>query len=88
MKVTQLEDGLHLAFQGRESQSHPLRHYHYDTFTWLMTHDEAAKCARLMVNYPADFYLLRFGLSLQGRVDRLYWVIENTFPEAETFMKE
>ena len=88
VKVTQLEDGLHLAFQGRESQSHPLRHYHYDTFTWLMTHDEAAKRARLMVNYPADFYLLRFGVSLQGRVDRIYWVIENTFPEAETFTKE
>ena len=88
VEVTQLEDGLHLAFQGRESQSHPLRHYHYDTFTWLMTHDEAGKRARLMVNYSAGFYLLRFGVSLLGRVDRLYWGIENTFPEAETFMKE
>lgn len=88
VEVTRLEDGLHLAFQGRTSQSHPLRHYHYDTFTWFMTHDEAAKRARLMVNYPANFYLLRFGVSLHGRVDRLYWVIENTFPEAETFMRE
>ena len=88
VEVMRLEDGLHLAFQGRKSQSHPLRHYHYDTFTWFMTHDEAAKRARLMVNYPANFYLVRFGISLHGRVDRLYWVIENTFPEAETFMKE
>ena len=55
VEVTRLEDGLHLAFQGRESQSHPLRHYHYDTFTWFMTHDEVAKRARLMVNYPANF---------------------------------
>ncbi|KAK0516009.1 hypothetical protein JMJ35_002043 [Cladonia borealis] len=88
VEVTLLRDGLHLAFQGRKSQSHPLRHYHYDTFTWLMTHDEAAKRARLMVNYPANYYLLQFGVSLHGRVDRLYWVIENTFPEAETFLKE
>ena len=66
VEVTRLEDGLHLAFQGRESQSHPLRHYHYDTFTCFMTHDEAAKRARLMVNYPANFYLLRFGVSLMA----------------------
>ena len=79
VEVTQLEDRLHLAFQGRKSQSHPLRHYYYDTSFWLMTHDEAAKRARLMVTYPANYYLLQFGVSLHGRVDRLYWVVENTF---------
>ena len=87
VEISQREDGLFVAFQGLSSQSHRLRHYHYDTFTWLMTHDEAAKQARLMVQFPAEFYLLRFGMSIYGNVDRLYWIIENTSPEPETFLK-
>ena len=88
LEVSQRGDGLCVAFQGLSSQTNRLRHYHFDTFTWLMTHDEAAKRARLMVNFPAGFYLLRFGMSMYGNVDRLYWVIENTVPEPETFLKD
>lgn len=88
LEVSQHEDELVVAFQGLPSQSNPLRHYHFDTFTWLMTHDEAARRARLMVNFPAEFYLLRFGMSIHGKIDRLYWIIENTGPEPETFLKD
>ena len=88
LEVSQRKDGLLVAFQGLPSQSNRLRHYHFDTFTWLMTHDEAARRARLMVNFPADFYLLRFGISIYGSIDRLYWIIENTGPGPETFLKD
>lgn len=88
LEVYPFEDGLAVAFQGLPSQSNRLRHYHFDTFTWLMTHDEAARRARLMVNYPAEFYLLRFGVSIHGNIDRLYWMTENTGPEPETFLRD
>ncbi len=88
LEISQREEGLFLAFQGLQSQMNRLRHYHFDTFTWLMTHDEAASQARLMVNFPADFYLLRFGMSIHGNIDRLYWIIENTGPEPETFLRD
>ena len=88
IEVLQRDDGLFVAFQGLPSQFNRLEHYHFDTFTWLMTHDEAARRARLMVNFPAEFYLLRFGLSVHGKVDRLYWIIENTSPEPEVFLKD
>lgn len=88
LEVSQREDGLLVAFQGLRSQSNRLEHYHFDTFSWLMTHDEAARRARLMVNFPAEFYLFRFGISIHGKIDRLYWIIENTCPEPETFLKD
>lgn len=88
LEVSQHEDGLLIAFQGLRSQSNRLRHYHFDTFTWLMTHDEAARRARLMVNFPAKFYLLRFDMSIHGVIDRLFWIIENTCPEPEMFLKD
>lgn len=88
VEVLQREDGLFVAFQGLPSQFNRLEHYHFDTFTWLMTHDEAARRARLMVNFPAEFYLLRFGLSVHGKIDHLYWIIENTSPEPEVFLKD
>ena len=88
LEIHACEDGLAVAFQGLPSQSNRLRHYHFDTFTWLMTHDEAARRARLMVNYPAEFYLLRFGISIHGNIDRLYWMTENTGPEPEMFLRD
>ena len=88
LDVYPFEDGLGVAFQGLPSQSNRLRHYHFDTFEWLMTHDEAARRARLMVNYPAEFYLLRFGVSIRGNIDRLHWMTENTGPEPETFLRD
>ena len=86
--VLQLEGSLYLAFQGLRSQFHPLHHYEYDTFTWQMTHNEAAKRARLMINYPADFCLIRFGIAVDWKADRLYWMAESTDPEPEVSMKK
>ncbi|KAI9795225.1 MAG: hypothetical protein M1833_007307 [Piccolia ochrophora] len=88
IEVSLQEDSLRMNFQGLSSQSHSLRHYHYDTFTWQMTHNEAAKRARLMVSQPPEYYLLRFGTTNDGTVDRLYWILENTHPDPETFVKE
>lgn len=88
VEISQREEGLFVAFQGLDSQSNLLWHYHFDTFAWLMTHDKAAKRARLMVNFPPEFYLFRFGISIYGDIDRLYWIVENTSPEAETFLKD
>ncbi|KAK4454464.1 beta-lactamase/transpeptidase-like protein [Podospora aff. communis PSN243] len=34
--------------QGLEDQTYTLQHYHYDTFTWLMTDKEEAKRSRVM----------------------------------------
>ncbi|KAH8700722.1 beta-lactamase/transpeptidase-like protein [Talaromyces proteolyticus] len=41
-------EDLQLIIQGREDQSYKLKHYHYDTFTWLMAHDEEAKRGRFI----------------------------------------
>ena len=86
--VTKNQDVLEIAFQGLRSQVHTLRHYHYETLTWQMTHNEAGKRGRLMVNYPAKFYLIKFYVAANGSVDRLGWIIENTSPEPETFLKD
>jgi len=33
---------LAMRLQGRTDEEYALRHYHYDTFSWLLTHSEAA----------------------------------------------
>ena len=51
-----------------------------------MAHDEAAKQARMMVQFPVEFYPT-FGIPVYGNVDRLYRIVENTIPEPEMFPK-
>ncbi|KAL8811461.1 MAG: hypothetical protein Q9223_001710 [Gallowayella weberi] len=36
-------EGLKLVIMGREDQKYSLKHYHYDSFTWLMSDDEEMK---------------------------------------------
>ena len=87
IEVIEEGGGLQFKFQGLDSQTHNLRHYNFDTFTWQMTHNEAARKGRSMIEYPEKYYLFEFGKTEDGNVDRLLWVIENTEPEPEIFLK-
>lgn len=42
----------------------------------------------MMVNYPPEYYLLRFGTNKDNVVNSLYWATENTDPKEEAFRKE
>lgn len=65
---------LQMKWQGLDSQSFKLHHYHYDVFSWLMSPEEMVKRARIIQFYPAEYYLLEFGSnSNDDQVDYLRW---------------
>ncbi|KAL8834454.1 MAG: hypothetical protein Q9176_007478 [Flavoplaca citrina] len=64
-------DGLMLVIMGREDQKYRLRHYHFNTFTWLMTDDEEMKRGRFI--QPSDTYKIVFGCNERGEIDGFTW---------------
>ena len=67
-----LYDGaLSLKFQDRDDQVYPLEHYHYDTFTWLMTDEEEARRSRYV--QAAGAYKFVFERNELGGIDRFTW---------------
>ncbi|KAG6355591.1 hypothetical protein INS49_003553 [Diaporthe citri] len=68
---------LQMKWQGLDSQSHELRHYHYDVFSWLMAPEEMVRRALGSQFYPAEYYLLEFGSDKNGdQVDYLRWSMD------------
>lgn len=54
------DNDLCMCHQDDHSQSYRLEHYHYDTFSWLLTRDETAHRG-LFPMTVSDRYLLTFG---------------------------
>lgn len=64
--------GLQLAFQGLDSQVWDMKHYHHDSFLWLMSRDEAVSRARFPYS-PEKLYIIEFLANGKGEVDSLLW---------------
>ena len=65
-------DSLKFRVVGRSDQVYELEHYHYDTFTWLMTDDEEAEKARYVQGTGA--YKFVFQTDDIERVTGFTWV--------------
>lgn len=70
-----------MAVNGLPEQVYALEHYNYDTFSWLMSYDEAVRRARVLF-YDAEYYLVEFRASGGGgsQVDEILWVGDGNFP--------
>lgn len=89
--ITVSETGaLRMKWQGLDSQSYTLRHYHYDTFSWLMSPEEIVKRARGIPFYHSEYYLLEFGSDKNDdQVDYLRWSMDsNSTCERLEFRKD
>lgn len=64
--------GLQLAFQGLTSQVWQMKHYHHDSFLWLMSRDEAVRRARFPYS-PEKLYQLDFLTNNDGNIESLLW---------------
>lgn len=71
MDVESAGDGLALVIMGREDQKYELRHYHYDTFTWLMSDDEEMKRGRFIQS--TNTYKIVFNLNERDEIDSFTW---------------
>lgn len=80
---------LQMKWQGLDSQSYELHHYHYDIFSWLMPLEEIVKRARGIPFYPSEYYLLEFGSDKNDeKVDYLRWSMDsNSTSEKLEFRK-
>ena len=87
IEICQVGDGLTMAFMGLEPETYELRHYHYDTFTWIMPFNEAARRGRFVHYYTADHFLIKFEGTERG-IDRFLWhAIRDTGPKPYLFLK-
>lgn len=70
-----------MTVNGLPEQVYALEHYNYDTFSWLMSYDEAVRRARVLF-YDAEYYLVEFRASGGGgsQVDGILWVGDGNFP--------
>jgi hypothetical protein len=88
IEISLVNDSLYLAFQGgRDNQVWKMEHYHYDTFTWLMSRDEAIKHSR----FPyagKDLYKIEFKASKDEKINSLLWAHEVGWHHSEEFMRE
>ena len=80
----QRSEDLQLAFQGLASQVWALEHYHYDSFLWLMSRDEAVSRARFPYS-PEKLYRLDFQTNDDGIVDSLLWAHDADGPPEKFF---
>ncbi|KAL7947296.1 beta-lactamase/transpeptidase-like protein [Trichoderma barbatum] len=78
---------LTIGFWGSTFGPFPLHHHHGDSFTWIMPWDEMVK-AQFRINYHAEYYLIRFEPSKDGKgVDSLRWINDPAKPEGELFTR-
>ena len=88
IEVLLKNEKLMMCFQGDHEQLYELEHYHYDVFSWLLTHDEDVRRGRFPVT-RATFYLLSFKQSENPEeIDSLAWVNDSVTPRGEIFVKE
>lgn len=80
------EDKLYMCHQDDRSQAYQLKHYNYDTFSWLLTRDETVRRGLFPVTM-AEYYLLAFGRGETGQIDHVIWKHDPSVPEGETFKR-
>ncbi|KAL8897524.1 MAG: hypothetical protein Q9207_007176 [Kuettlingeria erythrocarpa] len=84
---TWVEDGeLYMCHQGDRSQSYRLEHYHYDTFSWLLTRDQSVRRGHFPVT-QTEYYVLAFGQGEGGVIDHVIWKHDPSVPGGETFRR-
>ena len=77
---------LYMCHQGDRSQFYQLRHYNYDTFSWLLTRNETARRGLFPMTI-AKYYLLAFGHGDDSQIDYVVWMHDPSVPEGETFKR-
>lgn len=86
MEVWVEGDALYMCHQDDRSQSYKLKHYNYDTFSWLLTRDETVRRG-LFPMTMAEYYILAFGRGEDGQIDHAVWKHDASVPEGETFKR-
>ena len=82
-----VEEGeLYMCHQDDRSQAYQLKHYNYDSFSWLLTRDETARRGLFPVTWT-EYYLLAFGQGKDGQIDHVIWKHDPSVPEGETFKR-
>ncbi|EXJ85020.1 hypothetical protein A1O3_05695 [Capronia epimyces CBS 606.96] len=80
-------EALSIAFMGLGIETYELRHYEHDTFSWLMSYNDAARRGRFVHYYNSEHFLIRFEGVDRG-IDRFYWhASRDTGPEPYLFLK-
>lgn len=85
LQVSEDEDKLRFQINNLESQSHQLRHYHHDTFTFFPSAEERNR--RGMVQYAVDAWLLEFRTDDDGKFVEVKWILDKDVPEGEIFSR-
>ena len=76
---------LKMCFQQQRDESYELHHYHYNTFSWLLTRDEDVRKGRFPVTDP-DMYLMDFRLDTDAEIGRkVVWKHDPDVPNGEIF---
>ncbi|PGH17694.1 hypothetical protein AJ80_04702 [Polytolypa hystricis UAMH7299] len=77
---------LNLRFQGLETQTYPLRHYHHNVFEWSLTHDESKMRGRYNI---AEVSYYKFDFQIGGpdndKALSFFWDIDPFRPSGEIF---
>jgi CubicO group peptidase (beta-lactamase class C family) len=83
------DNSLRMCFQGIRKRSYDLTHYHYDTFSWLLTRDEdVIHYGRFPMTW-SPFYLISFKFGEEtGDIRQLIWKHDPDVPEGETFYRD
>lgn len=89
IEILKEDERLVMRFQWERKIGYDLTHYHWDTFSWLITHDQDAKLGRFPVT-RASFYLIQFRSYRHPhkRIDSLIWIHDDKVPEGEPFFKQ
>jgi CubicO group peptidase (beta-lactamase class C family) len=79
------EDGLRFCMKGDRRYVYKLSHFHYESFSWIMTRDELVRLGRFPNNFP-DMYLLEFTIS-ENAIHGLYWHNDRGITERQFFKR-
>jgi CubicO group peptidase (beta-lactamase class C family) len=87
--IFEKDEKLLMRFQREKNIAYDLTHYHYDTFSWLITHDRDAKLGRFPIT-RASFYLIDFTSYGEDdtQIDSLIWAHDDWVLEGERFFKK
>ncbi|MCJ1398273.1 hypothetical protein MMC11_001470 [Xylographa trunciseda] len=86
MEIWLEERELYMCHQDDRSQSYQLKHYNYDTFSWLLTRNETVRRGLFPVTLT-EYYLLAFGQGQDGQIDHVIWKHDPSVPKGETFKR-
>ncbi|KAL9103693.1 MAG: hypothetical protein Q9163_001287 [Psora crenata] len=86
MEIWIEQDVLHMCHQDNRKKPYQLKHYNFDTFSWLLTRNETVKRGLFPVT-NAEYYLLAFGQNKNRQIDKVTWKHDPSVPEGETFMR-